>query len=220
MSGTRDAGALREATSTSVLLGAGFVQSSSNPCCVHHPGWNLSLVFHGDISTCLGNAEFLDAYERHICKAFEVELRGRIGCEAGDATEMRVLNRILRVTSRGLACEADPLPAKLRAAQTGLELRAPERKVSVVMTPCVKQTTGDAVPDEAMQHEEVTHKAMTVRHAHREAAPGIKHTRADIVKVQLLRHQQFSSRADVLDIPYQQEVHGHPLRSVVVNGNV
>ena len=220
MYGTRDAGALWEATYTSVLLEAGFVQGSSNPCCFHHPEWNLSLVVHGDDFTCLGTAESLDKYERHMCKAFEVELRGPIGCEAGDATEMKVLNRILRVTSRGLAYEADPRHAELLAVQVGLELRAPDSKGRAIRTPCVKQTTDEEVLDEAVQHEDEALSVMAVQHAHREPLPKVKHKVVDNVKVQIQHHLQFSPQVEVLEVPYQQDVYGRPLRSCVVNGRV
>ena len=42
-----------------------------------------------------------------ISNVFEVELRGRLGIEEGDAKEMKVLNRILRITGRRLAYEAE-----------------------------------------------------------------------------------------------------------------
>ena len=39
MYGTRDAGALWEATYTKILLDLGFKQGLASPCCFHHADW-------------------------------------------------------------------------------------------------------------------------------------------------------------------------------------
>ena len=121
MYGTRDAGAIWEWTYTQALLRMGFIQGSSNPCCFRHPKWQLALVVHGDDFTCLGTSKNLDKYEAAIMKEFEVELRGRIGTDEGDEQEMKILNRIVRVTSKGLSYEADPRHAELLAKSMGVE---------------------------------------------------------------------------------------------------
>ena len=138
MYGTRDAGAIWEWTYTQALLAIGFIQGSSNPCCFRHPQWNLSLVVHGDDFTCLGTDEALSKYEDALGKAFECELRGRLGSEAGDLKETKVLNRILRVTERGLAYEADPRHAELLAKSMGVDQTEGRR---VIQTPGIKAYT-------------------------------------------------------------------------------
>ena len=79
--GTRDAGALWESIYTAVLLKMGFVQGASSPCCFHHADWGVSLVVHGDDFTSLGTDAALDRYEKEMIRAFDVELRGRLGVE-------------------------------------------------------------------------------------------------------------------------------------------
>ena len=52
---------------------------------------------------------------------FDVKLKGRVGTEDKDEKHMRVLNRIITVTSDGLTYEPDPRHAELLARDLGLE---------------------------------------------------------------------------------------------------
>ena len=113
MYGTRDAGAIWEQCYADALIAMGFEQGKASPCCFKHVGWNVQVVVHGDDFTALGNSRGLDKYEQAMSKAFEVKLKGRLGYEKGDESEMRVLNRILRVTSQGLLYEPDPRHVEL-----------------------------------------------------------------------------------------------------------
>ena len=119
MYGTRDAGAIWEATFTAKLVEMGFKQGAASPVCFFHERWGISLVVHGDDFTALGTDSALDKYEREIQKAFEVELRGRLGEEEKDCKEMKILNRILRVCKEGLRYEADPRHVELLAKRFG-----------------------------------------------------------------------------------------------------
>ena len=78
-------------------------------------------MVHGDDFTALGPEKGLDVYERGMPAAFDVGLRGRMGCEEKDIKEITILNRILRLTSKGLAYEADPRHVELLARALGLE---------------------------------------------------------------------------------------------------
>ena len=64
--GTRDAGAIWEATYTDLRLKMGVAQGASSPCCFYHAEWCLSLVVHGDDFTCLGTDDALDRYEHSM----------------------------------------------------------------------------------------------------------------------------------------------------------
>ena len=68
----------------------------------------MQVVVHGDDFTALGNADGLARYEAGMQQAFECKLKGHLGYEEGDLQEMRVLNRIIRVTAKGLLYEPDP----------------------------------------------------------------------------------------------------------------
>ena len=120
MYGTRDAGAIWETCYVDCLVQMGFVQGVASPCCFHHPKWNVSVVVHGDDFTALGTDRALDEYEKGLQATFECKLRGRLGSEAKDLKEIRVLNRIVRITQHGLRYEADPRHAEILAKAMGL----------------------------------------------------------------------------------------------------
>ena len=78
------------------------------------------VVVHGDDFTALGNDRGLDLYEAAMGKAFEIKLKGRLGNDEHDAKDMRVLNRILRATSKGLLYEPDPRHIEILAQSPGV----------------------------------------------------------------------------------------------------
>ena len=86
----------------------GLKSGVASPCIFYHAGCDLTVVVHGDDFTCLGNDTNIDWYEAELAKHFELKLRGRllVGCSGDNATQ--ILNRIVRVTERGLEHEADP----------------------------------------------------------------------------------------------------------------
>ena len=141
MYGTRDAGAIWENCYTTCLTNLGFIQGASSPCCFLHPKWNVSLVVHGDDFTAVGTPESLDKYEAGMQETFECKLKGRLGAEPDDCKEMRVLNRIVRVTDKGLLYEADPRHAEMLIKAFNLE------GASSVVTPGVKVADDEIDPD-------------------------------------------------------------------------
>ena len=76
---------------------------------------------HGDDFTALGTDKSLDMYEKGLAEHFECKVKGRLGVEDKDAKEMRILNRIVRITPKGLSYEADPRHVELLARSMGLE---------------------------------------------------------------------------------------------------
>ena len=120
----------------SALEDMGFRSGIASPCCFHHPTRGLHVVVHGDDFTCLGLDEDIDYYETQLAKRFELKIRGRlgIGCEL---TEIKILNRVVRITSEGLEYEADPRHTELITGSLGLTA------ANAVKTPGVK----DPVPD-------------------------------------------------------------------------
>lgn len=135
MYGTRDAGSIWETCYTDCLIDLGFVQGVTSPCCFTHPEWGVSVVVHGDDFTALGPPEGLNKYEEGMMKTFECKLKGRLGRAKDDLKEMRVLNRIVRITDRGLKYEADPRHAELLAKSLNLDL---QKGSNAVVTPGVK----------------------------------------------------------------------------------
>ena len=111
--GTRDAGMLWEDTYSSCLESLGFVRGLANPCCFRHSTKDLAVVVHGDDFTSLGPRADLTWFETELAKSFEVKLRGRVGEPADCLKEMRILNRVIRLTPQGLLYESDPRHAEL-----------------------------------------------------------------------------------------------------------
>ena len=105
---TRDAGSIWESVYSDALTSMGFTQGKASPCGFTHEKWQLSCVVHGDDLTCMGVDASLDLVEHAIQEPVEVKLKGRLGLEPQDANEMRVLNRIGRVSEKGLAYEPGP----------------------------------------------------------------------------------------------------------------
>ena len=108
MCGTREAGAIWEQCYADCLIGLGFSQGIASTCCFYQEKWGVSVVAHGIDFTALGTDEALNLYEAGLKKAFEMQIRGRLGTDTKDDKEIRILNRIERITRKGLVYEADP----------------------------------------------------------------------------------------------------------------
>ena len=105
--GTRDAGMIWEETYRQCLEDFGFISGRASPCCFHQPEWKLSLVVHDDDFTALGVDASIEKLEAGLKASFEIKVRGRIG-EYLPLKEMRILNRIVTLTDKGILYEADP----------------------------------------------------------------------------------------------------------------
>ena len=100
------------------------------------------------ISQPLAQTKGLNKYEAGMMAAFDVKLRGRLGRGQKDIKELKILNRILRVTRDGLAYEADPRHVELLARALGLEA---SRSVA---TPGVKHCDDEELADGVPGHED------------------------------------------------------------------
>ncbi len=156
MYGTRDAGAIWEQCYVDCLEGLGFKQGLGSPCCFYHQEWQVSVVVHGDDFTALGTDDSLDKYEAGLKKSFECKIRGRLGSEAKDTKEIRLLNRIIRITEKGLLYEADPRHAELLAKSMGLE------QSRSVATPGTKKPFSDEIMDLPISENDATIATMDV----------------------------------------------------------
>ena len=158
MYGTRDAGAIWENCYTKCLIDLVFDHGVASPCCFTHSELGVSVVVHGDDFTALGTPEGLDKYEQGMTKTFECKMKGRLGTRDTDLKEMRVLNRIVRVTDSGLRCEADPRHVELLAKSLNME------NCKAVVTPGVKLPFDDNVKssDDPMDDVIMDHKVSQV----------------------------------------------------------
>ena len=133
MYGTRDAAHLWENCYSEALVKIGFVAGRASPCCFYHSAWEVSVVVHGDDFTALGCAKSLDLYENGLKQHFEIKLRGKLGTEKSDDKEIRILNRIVKITSTGLTYEADPRHVEMLARDMGMD------EGKSVVTPGIKE---------------------------------------------------------------------------------
>ena len=77
--GTRDAGSIWEDCYRHTLETAGFKSGIASPCVFFHEGKNIACVVHGDDFTSLGSDSALDWVEDILAKAFDFQVRGRLG---------------------------------------------------------------------------------------------------------------------------------------------
>jgi hypothetical protein len=109
--GTRDAGMIWEQTYRQCLEDLGFISGRASPCCFFHPRWKLSLVVHGDDFTAVGIDDSIEKLEAGLKASFDIKIRRSIGGHL-PLKEMRILNRIVTLTDKGILYEADPSHAK------------------------------------------------------------------------------------------------------------
>ena len=93
--------------------------------------------------------ESLELYEKGLTANIDCKFKRKIGAEKHDLKEMRVLNRILRITEDGLMYEADPRHVELLAKSMGLE------SCNTVLTPGLKRPFKDEVMDLVLDEDAV-----------------------------------------------------------------
>ena len=110
---------------------------TANPCCFEHKQRGLALVVHGDDFTTLGRREDLLWFHNRLSSPFEIKARGILGEGANCEKEMRILNRIVRISDEGILYESEP-----RHVET--LLRSLEISSNPAATPGVKPKEIDA----------------------------------------------------------------------------
>ena len=118
--GTRDAAQNWAAEYSGHLKRLGFTQGLASPCNFHHQQRKLKVTCHGDDFLVAG--ELVDI--QWLIKAMEgrYEMKSSIlGPEEGCVKEVKILNRCIRWTSKGLEYEADPRHAKAIIEALGLQ---------------------------------------------------------------------------------------------------
>ena len=80
---------------------------------LYHESRDIRLVVHGDDFTALGRREDLIWYETELARSFEIKVRGHLGEGKECVDEMKILNRVVRLSEGGLLYEADPRHAEM-----------------------------------------------------------------------------------------------------------
>ena len=119
MYGTRDAAQNWEMKYTSVLKEMGFTQGRSNPCVFKGPRNRSWIVVHGDDFTVLAEKEELVQIFEEMSRKLIAKNRGILGPD-GDNRSVRILNRIVEWTGKGLKYEADQRHADIIVRELGL----------------------------------------------------------------------------------------------------
>ena len=146
--GTRDAGAIWEDCYADALVEFGFQRGVANPCCFYHTTRDIMVVVHGDDFTALAGREDVLWYENMLETKFEIKRRGHLGEGSGCVQEMRILNRIVRLTKDGLRYEADPRHAEMIIKAMDLE------GSNSLSTPGIKESNDLTNYDATLIHEE------------------------------------------------------------------
>ena len=120
--GTRDASANWQDEVNKSMKQWGFKMGKYNPCTYLHEEMGLRCLVHGDDFVCAGGVEDLKWFKERLIERFEIKST-TVGTDesAGEVSEARILNRIIRVTEQGWEYEADQRHADLIIKDTGAE---------------------------------------------------------------------------------------------------
>jgi hypothetical protein len=134
MYGTRDAAQNWEEEYTGFMTDNGFVRGLGSPCVFFNEDRKLRAVIHGDDFTILGKEKQLNWFKERIKEKFEVKFKARLGPEEDDDKSVRVLNRVVEWTEKGISYEPDQRHAELiikglAEEMSGHGLSTPGRRV-------------------------------------------------------------------------------------------
>ena len=119
MYGTRDAALNWHEEYAETLRQAGYVRGTANPCLFYNKQDDISVMVHGDDFLATGDGKAVEKLKRVLSNAYKVKIE-TLGTDDGDASEIRVLNRVLRRTAAGYRLEADPRHAEAVIRDLGL----------------------------------------------------------------------------------------------------
>ena len=92
----------------------GFEQGVGHPCVFVHKGRGIKTLIHGDDYCSSGFREDLEWLEQKLKERFEIKTQK---LDENDNAEGKILNRIIRRTTKGWEIEADPRHAELIVEQ-------------------------------------------------------------------------------------------------------
>ena len=87
----------------------------------HHPGRDLRVVVHGDDFTFLGDDPSLRWITEELKKVYELKVKATLGPEPHDDKSVRILNRIVTWSERGIMYEPDQGHVEIVIKALGLE---------------------------------------------------------------------------------------------------
>ena len=132
MYGTRDAAANWSDEYTQRLVEMGFKTGKASPCVFHHKEKGLRTYIHGDDFVVIGLPAALKWMQERLERKYELTVE-TLGPGKDQQKEVRVLNRVLRWTQKGIEYEADPRHAEIILQQMNMNDCKP------VVTPGTKE---------------------------------------------------------------------------------
>ena len=120
MYGTREAAQNWQEEVSDHLMTIGFKKGKANPCMYFHEKRDIASLVHGDDYVSTGVEENLRWLEAELAKKFAIKTTVA-GHNAGLASEVKALNRIMRATPRGWEFEGDQRHGELIVEETGMK---------------------------------------------------------------------------------------------------
>ena len=159
MYGTRDAAQNWEYEYAEFMQSIGFKRGIANPCVFFNPSREIRVVVHGDDFTVLAAEDNLNWFREQIQNRFEVKFRGRIGPSEKDSKSIRILNRVVQWTEKGIEYEADQRHAELIIQDMCLK-----KESNGAVTPGVKVSSEDDKQNQPLTQQQATqYRAMVAR---------------------------------------------------------
>ena len=121
MYGTRDAAQHWHNEYASTLIDAGFERGVANPCLFKNKSGTTSVMVHGDDFVAVGPETEVKEVENALAHKYKIKVE-TLGLGEGDKKEIRVLNRVIRMSKNdGVSLEADPRHAERVIREMGVE---------------------------------------------------------------------------------------------------
>ena len=120
MYGTRDAALNWSKEYAGTLLKAGFVQGKSNPCLFRHEELDVSIMAHGDDFIAVGSEKNLKTTRAVLEDKYKIKVEV-LGNKKEQTEELRILNKVVRLTETGVELEADPRHVELTVRDLNLK---------------------------------------------------------------------------------------------------
>ena len=120
MYGTRDAALNWSLEYAATLRAAGFVQGKANPCLFFNESLNVAVMVHGDDFVAVGPRKNLGETKKALEDKYKLKTQ-ELGSGEGQDPELRILNKIVRMTADGVELEADPRHVEMVIKELGLQ---------------------------------------------------------------------------------------------------
>jgi len=161
MYGTRDAAQNWEVAYNPFMENTGFRAGKASPCLFYHPQRRIRVVVYGDDFTVLGEEAQLNWFTTKINEKFETKHRARFGPEAKDGKSVRILNRVVTWTEKGVDYEPDQRHTDVILQQLGLSSKSKALSSPMLKPSDIKEEDGD---ETELQRDQATlHRAITAR---------------------------------------------------------